>query len=133
MLFLSTAYVQSFFAELAANSTTSSTAFSDLLAITVNVGANHLVIMGAAGCSNTVGEQTSLGIAIDGVLQADCLVYINHATKTYGSGFTMALVDPNPGSRVISLQWKTSTGGTATCNPGQAMNATLLVYEVTKW
>ena len=133
MLFYATKYQQSYYAELGVNSNTTSTAFSDLLTINANIGNGHIVALGMASCHNTLGAQTSIGIAIDGVLQDYSLAYMDHNSKVYNAGFCMAMFDRAPGAHVISLQWKTSAGGSADCNPGQAENATLLVYETYMW
>lgn len=125
--------LQSVFAEIAANTTTTSTAFVDLIsqAITTSPGSALEISISASASNGTTGNDQGFQLVIDGaaVRGFSCR---NTGGNTATSG---ALVYKKTGlaagAHTVALQWKTS-GNTARVDPAGTTveHASLLIKEV---
>jgi hypothetical protein len=119
---------------VAADTTTTSTTFVDLLSITLTTGANKLLIHAAGAISNAgANVNMKLRLLVDGVSIGG--IQLRSPAAAIGTGF--ALVDKvtvTAGSHTVKLQWLTASS-TAQCRPvtgnvdGESAN--LLIEEVT--
>lgn len=126
---------QSVFAEISADTTTTSTTWTDLLSLSITTEAGYIQCL-ASSCftmSNASGREMALRLVIDDVAQRACASMSD--STTYGEIFSIVFKKAvAAGAHTVKLQWKTSSATyTMRCRPVTAPDVehcSLLVEEV---
>jgi len=129
--------VQTAFAEISANQTTTSTTFADFLTITLVTGGNStlLVYFDASFSSSSDNDGGKFQIVIDGTAYRGTAS--GGAKSSNGDMQACSLsyrsAQLAPGSHTVKIQWASINGATLTINPVTTIlsHASLLVEEVT--
>lgn len=125
--------VQTAFAEITGNTTTTATTYSgSLLSITVSTGANPVIVYFSAAPGNTSATiWVEFQLLLDGVAKRGCATF----TTSSGNGNSGEIIYKTAalaaGSHTFTIQWKVG-GGTGSINPTLGTDhATLFLEEVT--
>jgi hypothetical protein len=127
---------QTAFAEIAVDTTTTSTSFVDLLTISFTITASSIVLISfTASVSNTPSSTRNqdFRITIDGVAKRGARAICTTGSSATCAAIVLRVTGLAAGARSIKVQWKTSAS-TAQIRPVAAPDtehASLLVQEVT--
>lgn len=128
--------VQTQYVSIAADTTTTSNIFVDLLTktMTTSAGTSLLIRLSASASSSTlVNAVTSFRITVDGVSKGGCAQTVTLLNGVNCATHTVKVTGLAAGNHTIKAQWRTS-GATAQIRPVGAADyesASLLIEEVT--
>lgn len=126
---------QSVFAEIAADTTTTSASFVDLLTANITTFSSILIIQASISASNSsaLGANMDFQVLVDGVAKRGFAIRTPALSNAQlGAGLFYKMTGLTPGAHVVKLQWRTSAG-TGQVRPVAtiAEHASLLVEEST--
>lgn len=129
--------VQTAFAELTSDTTTTSTSFVDLLTITVTTGANPVILHFSVSANNNSGffqHQQYFQLLVDGSATRGCSMRSVNSNHAASGGLVYKTSALTAGSHTFKIQWRTDSGlATAQIRPASQPNehASFILEEVT--
>lgn len=126
--------LQTVFAEISANTTTTSAVFVDLISqVVTTTGGDLLIYFTVSASANTNGRDIAFRVTVDGISKRGTQIYAKDGGHSSSASIITKVTGLAATSHTVKIQWQTS-GGTAQILPVTNVDiehASLLIKEVT--